>query len=103
LKELGMKRKWVVIGSLCLLAAGVPYLTMPAQALEPSSYQLVKSHIGPGQTVSSGVYGLSSSIGQAGAGQGSAGSYTLGGGFWGGGVIAPAIGNSILYVPLVIR
>ena len=98
-----MKRRVLVLGLVCLLAAAWLAGTLPAQAEPTAVYQLVKSNIGPGQSGSSGIYTVSNSIGQPDVGQGSAGSYTLGGGFWGGGVIVSSVADSILLLPLVIR
>jgi hypothetical protein len=43
---------------------------------------------------------LGGTIGQADAGTLNGGGYTLGGGFWGGGVV---IGQHSIYLPLVVR
>ncbi len=57
---------------------------------------------GGGYTFSSGgAYTLGGTIGQPDAGLLSGGSYTLGGGFWGGG--AAAGGGYEIYLPLVLR
>lgn len=97
-----MKRRLVVMGVVCLLVAGGLAWTLPVHA-QQATYQLVQSNVGPGRSGSSGIYQMSSSVGQPDAGQVSAGSYTLGGGFWGGGVIVSAGGQLFLYVPLVRR
>jgi hypothetical protein len=67
------------------------------------TYELVQSSIGPGGSGSAGSYDLSSSIGQPAAGEVSAGIYTLGGGFWGGGVIVPVASHYYVFLPLVRR
>jgi hypothetical protein len=98
-----MKRGLVVIGFLCVMLAGSLEWTLPAQAEQQATYQLVKSNAGPGQSGSSGAYRISGSVGQPDAGQVSAGNYTLGGGFWGGGVIVPGVSPNLVYVPLVVK
>jgi hypothetical protein len=98
-----MKRQRVLLVGLCLLAAGWLVWTLPASAGTPASYQLVQSNISPAQAGSSGAYTLSSSAGQPDAGEVSAGSYTLGGGFWGGGIINTVVDQLELYLPLVLR
>jgi hypothetical protein len=98
-----MQRAIVALGILCLLVAGWLAWTLPAQAQPSATYQLVQTNIGPGQAGSSGAYHLSSSVGQPDAGEVSAGSYTLGGGFWGGGVIVVVAEPSYLYLPLLVR
>jgi len=66
-------------------------------------YDLVQSNVGSGGGGSGSHYDVSSSIGQPDAGQVSGGAYTLGGGFWGGGVVVPASGGYQVYLPVVIR
>jgi hypothetical protein len=81
-------------------------LTLPqsqASARPNATYELVKSSIGPGGSGSAGIYAVSSSIGQPAAGEVSAGIYTLGGGFWGGGVLVPVASRYAVYLPLVLR
>jgi hypothetical protein len=51
---------------------------------------------------SGGSYALDGTLGQSEAGSLSGGSYTLAGGFWGGD-IAPATGNTKVYLPLVLK
>jgi hypothetical protein len=97
-----MKRRVIVLWIVCLLAAVWLAGTLPAQALPAATYQLVQNNVGPGQSGSSGSYQLSSSVGQPDAREVSAGSYTLGGGFWGGGVIARVL-SPVLHLPLVLR
>jgi hypothetical protein len=94
-----MKRLLLLITFALLLSS----LGNSVYAAPHATYELVKSSIGPGGSGSAGVYDMSSSIGQPAAGEVSAGIYTLGGGFWGGGVIVPAIGNYSIYLPLVRR
>jgi hypothetical protein len=88
---------------MCLLLAGLSWRTSPARGESRATYLLVKSNIGPGQSGSSGAYTLSSSAGQPDAGEVSAGSYTLGGGFWGGGTIVSVVAPNFVYLPLVVR
>lgn len=57
---------------------------------------------GGGQTFSTGgPYILGATIGQADAGMLSGGSYTLGGGFWGGGEVV--VSQSRICLPMVLR
>ena len=88
----------IVVVMLATFSSGAQVHAKPQ-----ATYELVRSSIGPGGNGSTGPYTLSSSIGQPAAGEVSAGSYTLGGGFWGGGIIVPAIGNYSIYVPLIQR
>jgi hypothetical protein len=89
--------------AILLLAAGRLANPMAAHAAPHATYVLVQSYTGPGGSGSAGIYTLSSSIGQPTAGEVSAGSYTFGGGFWGGGVIVPVANNYDLYLPLTLR
>lgn len=57
---------------------------------------------GGGSSRGSG-YSLDGTIGQPEAGAMHGGSYTLAGGFWGGGVIVPALNNYSLFLPLVLK
>lgn len=98
-----MKRIYLLIFILVLLLAGSVRLTPTAHAQPQATYELVRSYVGPSGSVSGGLYDLSSSIGQPAAGEVSAGLYTLGGGFWGGGVVVPATGNYTVYLPLVLK
>ena len=93
--------KTLLFVTIILLALALP--RSQTYARSNATYELVKSSIGPGGGGSAGIYNISSSIGQPTAGEVSAGIYTLGGGFWGGGVIVPAIGNYNVYLPLVIK
>ena len=63
----------------------------------------VWGNVGAGGTVSGGAYQIAATIGQPDAGQVSGGAYTVGGGFWGGGVVIPASGHYQVYLPVVIR
>ncbi len=97
-----MKRLWLlVMFALVLSSLGVSVRAAPSAP--QATYELVKSYIGPGGSGSAGIYTISSSIGQPAAGEVSAGIYTLGGGFWGGGVSVPAVGNYRVYLPLVLK
>ena len=75
-----MKQIFLLI--LCMLA-----LALPSAALAQSGgpYDLTWSNIGAGGSASGGAYMLSGTAGQPDAGALSGGSYTLTGGFWGGG------------------
>ena len=98
-----MKRIYLLIFSVGLLLAGSVRLTPTARAAPQATYELVQSYTGPGGSGSAGIYSISSSIGQPAAGEVSAGSYNLGGGFWGGGVIVPAKTDYRVYLPLVLK
>lgn len=74
-----------------------------AQAAPHATYAWVQNASVPGGRGSAGIYDLSSSIGQPAAGEVSAGIYTFGGGFWGGGVIVPVQNHFEVFLPLVRR
>ena len=97
-----MKRIFFLITMLTLVTIFL-LISSSARAQSTAIYVLVKSYIGPGGGGSAGIYDLSNSVGQPGAGEVSAGIYTLGGGFWGGGVIVPAIDTYNVYLPLMQR
>jgi hypothetical protein len=97
-----MKRLRLLV-TFALLFSGLGFSVRAAPSAPQATYQLVQSYIGPGGSSSVGIYTLSSSIGQPAAGEVRAGIYTLGSGFWGGGVIVPAIRLSLLYLPLVVK
>ena len=82
---------------LLLLAAS----TVLAQS--GGGYDLSWSTVdGGGETFSSGgVYTLGGTAGQPDAGLLTGGSYTLGGGFWGGGALA--LPRYTVYLPLILR
>jgi len=98
-----MKRSYLLIFIVGLLLVGSVRLTSTAHAAPQATYQLVKSSVGPGGSGSAGMYTVSSSVGQSTAGEVSAGIYTLGGGFWGGGIIVSAQSTYAAYLPLVLR
>jgi uncharacterized membrane protein len=93
--------KTVLFVTIIILALVLPY--SQANARSDATYQLVQSYIGPGGSGSAGIYTVSSSVGQPAAGEVSAGSYTLGGGFWGGGIIVPVAQNYTLFLPLLMK
>lgn len=64
-----MKHICFLIFILGWLLAGSVRLTPAARAAPYVTYELVKSFSGPGSGGSAGIYDLSSSIGQAGAGE----------------------------------
>ncbi|MBU0491719.1 MAG: hypothetical protein KKA73_17155 [Chloroflexi bacterium] len=88
-------------GLLALVALFL--LTSVALAQTGAPYDLTWSTIdGGGEPLSTGgVYALGGTIGQPDAGFMQGGDYTLGGGFWGGGDLAPP--DFKLYMPLVLR
>jgi hypothetical protein len=98
-----MKRISMYIGMVSLLLVGLPLFTSSARAAPQATYELVQSYSGPGGSGSAGIYDLSSSIGQPAAGEVSAGIYTLGAGFWGGGIIVPIQNSYVLFLPLLLK
>jgi hypothetical protein len=83
------------IVALALLLSGI--------ALAASTYEVTRSSVSSGGAVSTGGrYRLGGSAGQMDAGQLAGGSYTLGGGFWGGSGVAAQNGY-IRYLPLIAR
>jgi hypothetical protein len=98
-----MKRLNLYLVTIVVVLMGLTVPASSARAAPQVTYDLVQSSIGPGGSGSAGVYDLSSSIGQPGAGEVSAGSYTLGGGFWGGGVLVPVANRYDLFLPLLLR
>ncbi len=98
-----MKRIYLLIVAAGLLSAGPARLTTTAHAAPQATYEVVHSYTGPGGGGRAGIYDLASSIGQPAAGEVSAGRYTLGSGFWGGGVIVPVANRYAVYLPLVVK
>lgn len=98
-----MKRLLVVMSlvGVALVSSGSHLSAEPAAP--QATYELVKSYSGPGGSGSAGIYDLASSIGQPTAGEVSAGSYTLGSGFWGGGVLVSIQDSFSIYLPLVLK
>ncbi len=93
----------VFLIALVIVVVGFVVMTSTAQAAPQATYTLVQSYIGPSGGGSAGIYAVSSSIGQPGAGEVSAGNYTLGGGFWGGGIIVPVQSNFGVFLPLMLK
>ena len=98
-----MKRINLYLVMIAVVLTAFSALTSSARAAPQATYELVKSSIGPGGSGAAGIYEVSSSIGQPAAGEVSAGIYTIGGGFWGGGVIVPAASQHFVYLPLVLK
>jgi hypothetical protein len=98
-----MKRTILYLMMIALVLLSWVAVASSASAAPQATYELVKSSIGPGGSGNAGIYTMSSSVGQPAAGEVSAGIYTLGGGFWGGGVIVPARSNYTVFLPLVLR
>lgn len=94
-------QRWLVALALVLLGVfiSVNHVSL-ATAQSGGGYDLTWSTVdGGGATFSTGgTYSLGGTIGQPDAGTLSGGSYTLGGGFWGGGTI-----HYTLYLPLILR
>lgn len=88
----------VVSGWLILLSS-----VTVTHAAPHATYGLLQSYSGPGGGGSAGIYDLASSIGQPATGEVGAGNYTLGSGFWGGGVLAAVQSNHTVYLPLILR
>jgi hypothetical protein len=85
--------------AVCLLLLAAPAVL----AQSGGGYDLSWSTVdGGGETFSSGgVYILGGTAGQSDAGLVTGGSYTLGGGFWGGGAVT--LPRYIVYLPLILR
>jgi hypothetical protein len=98
-----MKRLNLYVVMIVVLLIGLATFASAAHAAPHATYELVKSSIGPGGSGSAGIYSISSSIGQSSAGEVSAGIYTLGGGFWGGGVLVPVANKYDLFLPLLLK
>lgn len=98
-----MKNLFIALGLVGAVLVSSGSRLSAESAAPQATYELVKSYSGPGGGGSAGIYDVSSSIGQPGAGEVSAGSYTLGGGFWGGGVLVPVQNSFTTYLPLVLR
>jgi hypothetical protein len=96
-------KRLVLLVTFALLLSSLGTSVHTAPSAPHATYELVKSYIGPSGSGSAGIYDLSSSIGQPAAGEVSAGIYTLGGGFWGGGVIVPVETRYALFLPLVLK
>ena len=92
-------------GRLIVLLAVCPLLLATSTVLAQSGggYDLSWSTVdGGGWTFSSGgAYSVGGTAGQPDAGLLSGGSYTLGGGFWGGGALSNP--RYVIYLPLVLR
>ena len=88
---------------LTMILIGWVAAASSARAAPLATYELVQSYTGPSGGGSAGIYTLASSIGQPAAGEVSAGIYTFGGGFWGGGVIVPVQVHHDVFLPLVLR
>ena len=79
----------------------IALLLVVSTALARSGYDLSWWTVdGGGGTASGGSYTLVGTIGQPDAGILAGGAYTLGGGFWGGGVVAAGYK---VYLPVVLR
>ena len=98
-----MKRPNLYLVMIAVVLISLIGLASSARAAPQATYTLVQSYIGPGGNGSAGIYSVASSIGQPAAGEVSAGIYTLGGGFWGGGVIVPVQTNYTLFLPLMLK
>jgi hypothetical protein len=98
-----MKHLNLYVVMIAVVLIGLATFASTARAAPQATYELVKSFTGPSGSGSTGIYDLSSSIGQPDAGEVGAGIYTLGGGFWGGGVIVPVAYRYTVYLPLVLR
>jgi len=98
-----MKRLNLYLVMVVVIGIGLMVMTSSAHAAPQATYKLTKTSVGPGGSGSSGIYGIASSIGQPDAGEVSTGNYTLGGGFWGGGVIVSAQASYSLFLPLIVK
>lgn len=98
-----MKPPSLYLAMIAVVLISLIGMASSARAAPQATYEPVQSYTGPSGSGSAGIYAISSSIGQPAAGEVSAGSYTLGGGFWGGGIIVPVQNNYQVYLPLVLR
>jgi hypothetical protein len=98
-----MKRPNLYLMLITVVLIGLFVLSSSARAAPQATYTLAQSYIGPGGSGSAGLYTIASSIGQPAAGEVSAGIYTLGSGFWGGGVVVPVASSHAVYLPLVLK
>jgi len=87
----------------CVLACLVLLVAVPVLAQSGGDYDLSWSTVaGGGGTFSTGgPFSLGGTAGQPDAGLLTGGSYTLGGGFWGGGALSNP--RYVIYLPLVLR
>jgi hypothetical protein len=93
-----MKRT-LLIGALFLLALLVGSEALQAQGGYDLSWWTVDG--GGTTSASDGSYTLGGTAGQPDAGELSGGSYTVGGGFWGGGAVVE-VGPEV-YLPVIMR
>lgn len=101
MKPAKCSRQTLLVGGILLLLA-VPLVTV-ALAQTGGGFDLKWNTVdGGGATSSGGGYLLSGTAGQPDAGLLVGGAYRLGGGFWGGGQVAPALGFQY-YLPLVLK
>ena len=86
-----------------LVALALLALVSPVLAQSGGAYDLTWNTVdGGGYTFSTGQgYTLGGTAGQADAGLLAGGDYTLGGGFWGGGMVVE--GRRRVYLPMVMR
>ena len=98
-----MKRLFIVISLVGVVMVSTGSRLSAELTTPQATYELVKSYVGPSGGGSAGIYTLASSIGQPAAGEVSAGAYTLGGGFWGGGVLVPIQDSFSVYMPLLLK
>jgi hypothetical protein len=100
---MGRIKRSVAVGlTVVSLIVTTVFFSHTAAAQSGGGYE-VWGNVGPGGAVSGGAYQIAATIGQPDAGQIGGGVYTLGGGFWGGGVVVPASGGYQVYLPVVIR
>ena len=85
---------------LALLA--LTLLFSAAAQAQDAGYELAGSVIASGSAIDGGDYAISGALGQADTGTLSGGDYSLGGGFFGGGVISGATWGST-YLPMLRR
>ena len=98
-----MKRPNLYLVTIAVVLSSLIGLASNARAAPQATYTLAQSYIGPSGSGSAGIYTIASSIGQPTAGEVSAGNYTFGGGFWGGGLIVPVQNHFDVFLPLVLK
>lgn len=92
-------KRWLWIG--CLLS--LLFITSQVAAQAGGQYDLTWNTIdGGGGQSTGGLYALDGTIGQPDVGQIGGGAYTLGGGFWGGGLANDILDKNV-YLPIILR
>jgi hypothetical protein len=89
-----------LIGFLLLATVLILESNQPVKAEPGVVYELVGS-VGAGGTAASGSYEMDMVIGQTAVGHHANGSYEMGSGFWGGGVVSEIAAWFEIYLPMI--